>query len=1038
MFLKISYQTSKDLFSPSSNPRFKDLSANLAPMEKKLFLLDAMALVFRAYYALISNPRLTTKGKNTNAQFGFTNTLVDLIINQKPTHMAVCFDTAAPTERHTDFADYKANRQEAPEDILDAIPDIKALVRAFNIPCMELDGYEADDVIGTLSLQAAAAGYEVYMVTPDKDYGQLVSDKIKIYKPPYQGGNFEILGPKEVCEKWNIKEVSQVIDILGLMGDAVDNIPGIKGVGEKTAAKLLAEYSTLENVLAAADSIKGALGEKVRTGKESAIMSKKLATIITDVPVSFHEEDFMLKEWNKPALEEIFGELEFKTVAKRILADGFYTGGGTGANGGSAGAGVAAGTAEGVQKDLFGHVVSPQANTKKGATKGAAKGEGATTRAEGGAEGEGAAKGGGLSLERLEEASTRLEAEVERGEEITGPEGESTGSVLHPEKTIHNTPHSYTAVTGQAAIAELIKELQQQREICFDTETTGIDANNVELVGMSFSFTPGVAWYVPAPTDQEETRKLLETFKPLFDNENITWIGQNLKYDLLVMKWYGIQPKGPIFDTMLAHYVIEPEGKRGMDILSAQYLGYEPVHIEELIGKKGKNQLNMRDVPVEKITEYAAEDADITLQLKNVFLPQLKNKEVEKVFYEVENPLVKVLTDMEFEGIRVDINFLKEYSKELDRDAKAAEEKVYAQVGHPFNLASPKQLGEVLFDELKLDPKAKKTKTGQYATGEDVLLKLAVKSQIVDDILTFRELTKLKSTYVDALPLMINPKTGRVHTSYAQAVAVTGRLSSNNPNLQNIPIRTEKGREIRKAFIPKNEDYVLVSADYSQIELRIVAAISRDPNMCAAFREGKDIHTATAAKVFGVEEKDVTKEMRYKAKSVNFGIIYGQGAFGLADNLGISRSEAKEIIDNYKRQFANIQKYMDDTINFAREAGYVQTLMGRKRWLKDINSANFTVRGFAERNAINSPIQGSAADMIKLAMIKIHEVFKKEGFKSKMLLQVHDELVFDAHKDELEMIKPIITNCMQSALLLPEGVPAIAEIGSGTNWLEAH
>lgn len=1001
-------------------------------MEKKLFLLDAMALVFRAYYALISNPRLSTKGRNTNAQFGFTNTLVDLIINQKPTHMAVCFDTAAPTERHTDFADYKANRQEAPEDILDAIPDIKALVKAFNIPCMELDGFEADDVIGTLSLQAAAAGYDVYMVTPDKDYGQLVSDKIKIYKPPYQGGNFEILGPKEVCEKWNIKEVSQVIDILGLMGDAVDNIPGIKGVGEKTAAKLLAEYSTLENVLASADSIKGALGEKVRTGKESAILSKKLATIITDVPVSFHEEDFMLKEWNKPALEEIFGELEFKTVAKRILADGFYNRGGAGANGGgeanggSAGAGgAAAGTADGVQYDLFGNVVSPQANTKKGAAKGPAKGDGT-------------AKGDGLSLERFEEASTRLESEVERGEEITGPEGEGIGSVLHPEKTIHNTPHSYTTIEGDVAIAELIKELQQQSEICFDTETTGIDANNVELVGMSFSFTPGVAWYVPAPKDQEETRKLLEAFKPLFDNDKITWIGQNLKYDLLVMKWYGIQPKGPIFDTMLAHYVIEPEGKRGMDILSAQYLGYEPVHIEELIGKKGKNQLNMRDVPVEKITEYAAEDADITLQLKHVFLPQLKNKEVEKVFYEVENPLVKVLTDMEFEGIRVDINFLKEYSKELDRDAKAAEEKVYAQVGHPFNLASPKQLGEVLFDELKLDPKAKKTKTGQYATGEDVLLKLAVKSQIVDDILTFRELTKLKSTYVDALPLMINPKTGRVHTSYAQAVAVTGRLSSNNPNLQNIPIRTEKGREIRKAFIPKNEDYVLVSADYSQIELRIVAAISGDPNMCAAFREGKDIHTATAAKVFGVEEKDVTKEMRYKAKSVNFGIIYGQGAFGLADNLGISRSEAKEIIDNYKRQFANIQKYMDDTINFAREAGYVQTLMGRKRWLKDINSANFTVRGFAERNAINSPIQGSAADMIKLAMIKIHEVFKKEGFKSKMLLQVHDELVFDAHKDELEIIKPIITNCMQAALLLPEGVPAIAEIGSGTNWLEAH
>ena len=542
----------------------------------------------------------------------------------------------------------------------------------------------------------------------------------------------------------------------------------------------------------------------------------------------------------------------------------------------------------------------------------------------------------------------------------------------------------------------------------------------------------------PVPKDQEVTKKTLELFRPLWDKPDITWIGQNLKYDLLILKWYGIEPQGEVFDTMLAHYVLEPEGKRGMDLLSAKYLGYEPVHIEELIGKKGKGQSNMRDVALEKITDYAAEDADITLQLKHSFFPELQKKEVEKVFYEVENPLVKVLTDMEFEGIRVDMEFLKEYSKELDREARLSEEKVYQQAGLQFNLASPKQLGEVLFEKMQLDPKAKKTKTGQYATGEDVLLKLANKHQIVDDILAFRELTKLKSTYVDALPEMINRKTGRVHTSYAQAVAVTGRLSSNNPNLQNIPIRTERGREIRKAFVPRNEEYLLLSADYSQIELRIVAAISGDPNMCAAFREGKDIHTATAAKVFNVEEKDVTKEMRYKAKSVNFGIIYGQGAFGLADNLGISRSEAKEIIDNYKKQFANIQKYMDDTINLARENGYVETLMGRKRWLKDINSANFTIRGFAERNAINSPIQGSAADMIKLAMIKVHAEFKKAGLRSKMLLQVHDELVFDAHKTEIEIIKPIITRCMQTALLLPEEVPAIAEMGTGINWLEAH
>jgi len=964
--------------------------------DKRLFLLDALALVFRAYYALISNPRLTTKGRNTNAQFGFTNALLDLINNQKPTHMAVCFDTEAPTERHTDFADYKANRQEAPEDLLAALPDIKAIIKGFNIPCMELDGFEADDVIGTLSKQAAAAGYEVYMVTPDKDYGQLVSEKVKIYKPGYQGGAAEILGPEQVCAKWNIKDVSQVIDILGLMGDAVDNIPGIKGVGEKTAAKLLAEFGTLENVIAGADGIKGALGEKVRGGKEAAIMSKKLATIITNVPVEFHEENFQLKEWNREALNEIFTQLEFRTLGKRILGDSFAPGGPI--------------APEGVQKDLFGNAVKPAAAGKK--------------------------KAAAPAVDKLEEGSTRIEAVVEKGEEDL--KNVEDGFLPPAGKTIHNTEHVYTAVVGDAAIAELIRKLSAEKEICFDTETTGIDANDVDIVGMSFAVKAGEAWYVPCPPDNAGAQKVLDQFRPLFDSPEIVWVGQNLKYDLLVLKWYGLTLKGPVFDTMCAHYVIEPEGKRGMDLLSAQYLGYEPVHIEELIGKKGKGQGNMRDVELEKIKDYAAEDADITLQLKQIFLPQLAKKEVERVFYEVENPLVKVLTDMEFEGIRVDTDFLIEYSKELDRDARQAEERVYTQAGERFNLGSPKQLGEVLFERMKLDPKAKKTKTGQYATGEDVLQKLASRHQIVDDILAYRELTKLKSTYVDALPLMINRKTGRVHTSYAQAVAVTGRLSSNNPNLQNIPIRTERGREIRKAFIPRNEEFVLVSADYSQIELRIVAAISGDVNMCAAFREGKDIHTATAAKVFGVEESAVTKEMRYKAKSVNFGIIYGQGAFGLADNLGISRTEAKEIIDNYKAQFPGIQRYMDDTINFARETGYVQTLMGRKRWLKDINSANFTVRGFAERNAINSPIQGSAADMIKLAMIRIHEEFAREGFKSKMLLQVHDELVFDAYKSELETIKPIIMRCMQNALPLPQEVPALAEMGSGINWLEAH
>jgi DNA polymerase I len=951
-------------------------------MEKKVFLLDAFALVFRAYYALIRNPRLTSKGKNTNAQFGFTNALVELITKQKPSHMAVCFDTSAPTERHTDFADYKANRQETPEDISAAVPDIKKIIEGFNIPVIAIDGYEADDVIGTLSKLGEKAGYEVYMVTPDKDYGQLVSEKIKIYKPAYQGNDAEILGPAEICAKWNIKNVSQVIDMLGMMGDAVDNIPGIPGVGEKTAAKFLAEYGSLENTLANADKIKGAMGEKVKKGKEMAILSKKLATIIIDVPVEFHEEDFRLKEWNKEKLKEVFADLEFRTLGKRLLGDDFSVAA-------SSKGVVEKEIPQGVQTDLFGNIVE------------------------------------------IHEAKAGSREPIQDDGEI--PEG------LKAEKNINNTPHNYEAVEGDAAIKKLVAGLKKHDEICFDTETTGIDANDAELVGLSFSVTPGEAFYVPCPADQKRTKEILAHFDSMFADSTKTWIGQNIKYDLLVLKWYNVEIGGKLFDTMLAHYVIEPDGKRSMDVLSERFLGYEPVHIEELIGKKGKTQGSMRDVEIEKIKEYAGEDADITLQLKNVFVPLLKKKEVEKVFNEVENPLVKVLVDMEFEGIRIDEEFLNDYSKELEKDAKKAEEGVYKQAGVRFNLASPKQLGEVLFDKLKLDPSAKKTKTGQYQTGEDVLLKLAVKGhQIVDDILTFRELTKLKSTYVDALPLMINKKTGRVHTSYAQAVAVTGRLSSNNPNLQNIPVRTDRGKEIRKAFIPRDSKHILLSADYSQIELRIVAAISGDANMCKAFQDGTDIHTATAARVYNIEEKDVTKEMRYKAKSVNFGIIYGQGAFGLADNLGISRTEAKEIIDNYKKQFPGIQKYMDDTINFARENGYVETLMGRKRWLRDINSANFTVRGFAERNAINSPIQGTAADMIKLAMQKVQAAMKKEKMESKMLLQVHDELVFDALKSEVKELKPLILENMQSAMLLPNKVPVIAECGEGKNWLEAH
>ncbi len=952
---------------------------------KKLFLLDALALIYRSYYALIRNPRITSTGRNTNAQFGFTTTLVDLINKEKPTHMAVCFDTHAATERHTDFADYKANREEAPEDLILALPDIKKIIEGFNIPVVELDGFEADDIIGTLALEAADVGYTVYMVTPDKDYGQIVRDNIFIYKPSYQGNAPEIMGPKEVCAKWNINNVHQVIDLLGMMGDAVDNIPGIKGIGEKTAVKLLSEYHSLENVLANADNIKGSMGEKVRAGRENAIMSKKLATIITNVPVEFHEENFRLKEANKESLSEVFAELEFKTLGKRILGDAFnaFAGNGNDAR------------ADNRQRDLFGNVIE-----SKGATV----------------------------VERKENNTT----------EAADQSNLETQLGMTAEHNIENTPHEYILVNDGNAVDALINTLKKVKEICFDTETTGKDANDMEIVGMSFSIEPHKGWYVPLSADQKLAQRKIDQFKILFDNPDILWIGHNIKYDLLVMKWYNIEIKGKITDTMLAHYLIDPDGRRGMDLLSTQYLHYEPVSIETLIGKKGKNQGSMRDAELEMIKEYAAEDADVTLQLSKVFAPMLKERGVEEVYDKVENPLVPVLADMEFEGIKVDVDFLNAYSKELEKEAGESEASVYKQAGVKFNLASPKQLGEVLFDILKIDAKAKKTKTGQYATGEDVLLKLAHQHKIVDDILAFRELTKLKSTYVDALPLMINRKTGRVHTSYNQAIAVTGRLSSNNPNLQNIPVRTERGREIRKAFIPRDKDHVLLSADYSQIELRIVAAMSGDENMCQAFRDHKDIHTATAARIYKIEESEVTKEMRYKAKSVNFGIIYGQSAFGLAENIGVSRTEAKELIDNYWKEYGAIKTFMDLQVNFARENGYVQTLMGRKRWLRDILSSNAVVRGFAERNAINMPIQGTAADMIKLAMIRIQKELKKQQLQSKMILQVHDELVFDVHRSEVEKIKPVILDGMQHALELPNEVPTDAEVGVGEIWLVAN
>lgn len=793
-----------------------------------------------------------------------------------------------------------------------------------------------------------------------------------MYKPPYQGNNAEIYGEKEICEKWGIKRVDQVIDILGLMGDAVDNIPGIPGIGEKTAAKLLAEYDNIDNLLANADKIKGAVGEKVRNGKESAILSRKLATILTNVPLKFHEEDFRIKEVNKEALGEVFNELEFKTLGKRILGE------------------VAPEQPQ--STDLFGNVI----HQKQGST---------TT-------------------------STVP----------TLPLTDEQEQELMPDnlQTIETVAHDYKLVSTDEDIAALIAQLHQQKELAFDTETTDIDANLADLVGMSFSWQQGTGYYVPLPADRDGVLAILAQFKPVFDRADVLWIGQNIKYDMLMLKWYGHELAGNIYDTMLAHYVIDPDGKRSMDMLSAKYLAYQPVSIETLIGKKGKGQLSMRDVPVEQVKEYAAEDADVTLQLKKAFDPMIAEKAVGVVFGEVENPLVPVLLDMEFEGVGLDVAFLNAYSKDLELDIKQAELNIYKHAGVNFNIGSPKQLGEVLFEVMKIDAGQKKTKTGQYATGEDVLQKLRSKHQIVEDILAYRELTKLKSTYVDSLPNLINPRTGRLHTSFNQAVAVTGRLSSNNPNLQNIPIRTDRGREIRKAFISRGNGYTLVSADYSQIELRIVAAMSGDDAMAQAFRDQKDIHTATAAKVYSVAEAEVTPAMRRAAKAVNFGIIYGQSAFGLAENIGVSRTEAKSIIDNYFTQYPSIKQYMDKSVNFAKEHGYVETLMHRKRWLKDIYSANFTVRGYAERNAINMPIQGTAADMIKMAMIRIHKELKKNKMQTRMILQVHDELVFDVPLTELDQAKAVIKECMENALPLPHDVPVNVETGAGNNWLEAH
>jgi DNA polymerase-1 len=937
---------------------------------KKLFLLDGMALIYRAHFALSKTPRFTSSGFNTSAVMGFTNTLLDVLKKEKPTHMAVVFDTAAPTERHTDFAAYKAHRETMPEDLSAALPYIFKLILGFNIPVITSDGYEADDIIGTLAKKAEKKGYQVYCMTPDKDFAQLVSDNIFIYKPARMGNDMEILGVPEVLAKWEIERPEQVIDILGLWGDAVDGIPGIPGVGEKTAKLLIKQYGSVEEIIAHSHELKGKLKENVEAFAEQGLMSKKLATINLNSPVELDEAGLEMCEPSKELLEPLFAELEFRTLGRRVFGDDFSI------------TEIKA-TSAGTQIDMFGAPVA--------------------------------------------EGRTTMTVDIQ---DIKEPEFAAAA------KNINNVSHQYFLADTKEKRAELIATLKQQKSFCFDTETTGIDANNCELVGLSFAIKATEAWYVPVPVDQKEVQAIVDEFKGVMEDPAIGKIGQNIKFDILMLKWYGVQICGDLFDTMMAHYIIDPDTRHGMDVLSENYLGYKPVSITELIGPKGKNQGSMRDVEIEKIKEYAAEDADITLQLKEVFEPKIKQVGADDLLHKIENPLIYVLADIEHEGVKIDHDTLREFSKDLETDIAVLEKTVYEKAGVRFNIASPKQLGEVLFEKLMLDPKAKKTKTGQYQTGEDVLLGLANKSDIVRDILDYRQLQKLKSTYVDALPQMVNPKTGRVHTSYNQAVAATGRLSSTNPNLQNIPIRTERGREVRKAFIPRDSGHSIVSADYSQIELRIIAEISKDANMMDAFVRGIDIHTATAANVYGIAVEDVDSTQRRNAKAVNFGIIYGQSAFGLSQSLGIPRKEAAEIIENYFAQFPGIKQYMSDTMNFARENGYVTTLMGRRRYLRDINSANQTVRGFAERNAINAPIQGSAADMIKIAMINIHRELKEQKLDTRMTMQVHDELVFDVPNHEIEIVKPIIMHNMKTAIKTT--VPIIVEIGTGLNWLEAH
>ncbi len=926
--------------------------------EKKLFLLDAMALIYRAHFAFSKNPRINSKGENTGAALGFTNALFEVITKEKPTHIAVAFDTSVPTFRHERYEAYKAHREEQPEDIRTAIPIIKNIVRAFNVPVLELDGYEADDIIGTIAKQAARQGFTTYMMTPDKDFGQLVEDCILLYKPAFMGNSVDILGEKEVCEKFDIERVDQVRDVLGLQGDAVDNIPGIPGIGAKTASKLLREFGSVEAIIANADQLKGKQREKVIEFSEQGILSKELATICTTVPIAFDEEALRYGPPNDDALRPLFEELEFKTLIRRVLEQEAPA--------------VSSGSS---QFGLFdaGEVLAPDHND--------------------------------LPFSNTTDIST--------------------------------TAHDYQLVDTAEARATLIRTLGQQPTFCFDTETDRINALEAQLVGLAFAYEPGTAYYVPVPADPKEAQAVVDEFKPLLENESIGKIGQNLKYDLLVLRKYGLRVAGVTFDTMIAHYLIDPETGHGMDAMAEKYLGYQTISIESLIGKKGKGQRTMRDVPLEDAAEYAGEDADVTLRLKNVFEKELEQDEtMSRLFHTMEMPLVPVLADMEHEGVSINSETLHELSDELLGSIQEIEQDIYQLANAEFNIGSPKQLGEVLFDQLKLVEKPKRTKSGQYATGEAILSDLATEHDIARRILDYRELVKLKNTYVDALPKLVSNYDGRIHTSYNQAVTSTGRLSSTNPNLQNIPIRTEKGQLIRKAFVPRSEEFVLMAADYSQVELRIIASFAQDETMIEAFRQGQDIHATTASKMFQVGLDDVTPEMRRKAKTANFGIIYGVSSFGLAQRLSIPRGEASDIIKAYFEQFPSIRAYMDRVIQQAREQGFVETVLGRKRYLRDINSRNPTVRGYSERNAINAPIQGTAADMIKIAMVRVADWMRQEKLRSKMILQVHDELVFDAHHNEVDRLREKVRELMTDAL--PLDVPMEVETGVGENWLEAH